>query len=96
MHAVNALVKDQGVGDDGAGHAARLRHVAHAQQAGNLHGDGLAVGVHLVQDFRRRADALLQGAGCIINRPLRHGEPNAPDPLRPRETPPANRTPESD
>ena len=52
----------------------RLRHVAHAQQAGNLHGDVLAVRVHLIQDFRRRADALLQGAGRIINGALRHGD----------------------
>ena len=29
----DALVEDEGVGDDGAGHAAGLRHVAHAQQA---------------------------------------------------------------
>ncbi len=39
MHAGNALVEDQGVGDDGAGHAARLGHVGHTQQAGNGRGD---------------------------------------------------------
>ena len=35
VHAGNLIVKYEGVGDDGAGHAAGLEHVGHPQQIGD-------------------------------------------------------------
>ena len=73
VHSGDALVKDQGVGDDGAGHAPGLRHVGHPQQPGNGRGDVGTQRDHFVEDHRRPLDALLQGGRGGVHRLLRHG-----------------------
>ena len=74
MHSGDALVEDHGVGDDGAGHAAGLGHVVHAQQGGNLGGDGGAEGVHFLEDVGGVVDTLLKEVGSTVNGVLGHGD----------------------
>ena len=59
VHAGDLVVEDEGVGDDGAGHAAGLAHVGHAQQAGDLRGDAGTGPVYLVEVLGRGVDAFL-------------------------------------
>ena len=74
VHTGDALVEDQRVGDDGAGHAAGLGHVRHAEQARHLPRDGRSTGVYGVKEPGRGVNAGLQRVGSCINRPLRHGD----------------------
>ena len=63
----DALVEDQGVGDDGTGHAAGLGNVGHSQEAGDLPScDGIQV-FEFVQDDRGPFDAVLQSVGSEVH-----------------------------
>ena len=72
VHAGNLIVKYEGVGDDGAGHAAGLAHVGHPQQIGDCLCDARAGLVQFVEDFGGAVDALLQNFCCPINGVLRN------------------------
>ena len=73
MHAGNPFVEDQGVGDDGACHAAGLRHVCHPQQTGNSQSDARASLVQLVQEPCGAVDAVLERGGCLVHGALWYG-----------------------
>ena len=73
MHTGDALVENQGVGDDGAGHAAGLRNVSHPQQPGN---GGRNVGTlrrHLLQYVCRPVNTAFQGRRRFVHGALGHG-----------------------
>ena len=63
VHTGQPLVEDQGVGKNGAGHAAGLGHIGHAQQPGDMGGNGRALLGHVVQDAHAGVNAVLEGAG---------------------------------
>ena len=80
MHPGDVLVEDQGVGDDGAGHAPGLGHVDHSQAAGYFPSGAWPQLLHFVQELCGPLDALLQRGGGLVYRPLRHG--HQPDHVR--------------
>ena len=63
----DALVEHQGVGDDGAGHAAGLGDVGHAQQPSYLPGSGGGQLFQFVQDDRCDFDSRLQSIGGLVH-----------------------------
>ena len=73
MHAGNPLVKHQGVGDDGASHAAGLGNVGHSQEAGYCHRDAGTGLVQLIQELCGPFDALFQPVGGLVYGALRDG-----------------------
>ncbi len=73
MHPGDVLVEDQGVGDDGAGHPPRLRHVDHSQNAGYRRSDAWPQLLHFVQELRGPFDTLLQRGGGLVYGALRDG-----------------------
>ena len=74
MHSGDALMEDQGVGHDGAGHAAGLGDVGHPQQAGYVRGDGGARLADLVQMLGGSVDTLLQDGGGLVYGALGYGD----------------------
>ena len=73
VHAGDTLVEYQGVGDDGAGHAAGLGHVRHAEQMGHLPRDTRPAGVYRVEELGRGVNAGLEGGGGLVHGALGHG-----------------------
>ena len=71
VHPGQPLVEDQGVGNDGAGHAPGLPYVGHAQQLGYLDARGGTQLRRLFQNRRGSVDACLQLSGRLIHRALR-------------------------
>ena len=74
MLAGDAFVEHQGVGHDGAGHAAGLGNVGHAKQPGNLPCGGGGLVLQFVQDDRRLLDAALQRIGGQVHLLLGNGD----------------------
>ena len=74
MHTGDLIVEYQGVGDDGAGHAAGLEHVGHSQQSGYFIRDAGAGLVYFVKELGRAVDALLQRGRCPVDGVLRDGD----------------------
>ena len=74
VHAGDALVEDQRVGDDGAGHAAGLGHVRHAEQLRHLPRDGRPAGVYGVEELGRGVNAGLEGGGGLVHGALGDGD----------------------
>ena len=66
MHPGNLIVEYEGVGDDGAGHAAGLAYVGHSQQIGDCLCDAWAGLIQFVEDFGGAVDALLQNCRCPV------------------------------
>ena len=74
VHAGNALVEDERVGDDRAGHAPGLGHVAHAEQVGD---GGDDVHLRLAQRVEHDGgplDPALERVGGLVDLLLRHGD----------------------
>ena len=67
MLSGDALVEDQGVGGDGAGHVAGLGNIGHSQEAGDLPGGSWGLVFEFVQDDRGPFDAVLQGVGGEVH-----------------------------
>ena len=74
VHTGDLVVEDEGVGDDGAGHAAGLAHIGHAQQGGYFRGDAETGPVYLVEELGRGVDAFLQSGGCLVHSMLGDGD----------------------
>ena len=68
------LVKQQGVGHDGARHAAGLDVVGHAEQAGDVQRDAGPRRRHVVQQGDAAVDAFFQRLGRGGDGALRHGD----------------------
>ena len=84
------FVKQHGVGDDGAGHAVHLRHVAEVQAAGDGRVDLRPGFGHTVQHVGGRLYTLLQVVGSFRHRFLRHGhQPDEIGQLRRRAVQPS-------
>ena len=73
VHTGDALVKDEGVGEDGASHPAGLGDVDHSEQLGYVHHDVGPVSVHFVQDGGNALYPPFQGVSGIFDGLLRHG-----------------------
>ena len=73
VHAGDAVVEGHGVDDDGAGHAARLWQVAHAEQPGDFRADARSQIGHRVQFPGDVFDSLFQRMRGLVHGPLRHG-----------------------
>ena len=67
-----SFVKEHGVGDNGAGHAAHLGDIVDVEAPGNCRADVGAGFRHLVKNTGGRVDTLLQVVGRGIHRLLRH------------------------
>ena len=72
VHPGDAFVEDECVGDDGAGHAAGLRHVDHSQAAGYGGSDARPQLRNFVQQRRGPFDALFQRGGGLVYGALRN------------------------
>ena len=70
MHPGDVFVEDQGVGDDGAGHAAGLGYVDHSQASGYFISDARSQLRDFVQVLCCPFDAFFQSGGGAIDSPL--------------------------
>ena len=73
VHTGDAFVENEGVGDDGAGHAAGLGDVVHPEDLGDMLGDGGAELGGFVEDLGGGVDALFEGGGGGVDRALGDG-----------------------
>ena len=73
VHSRQTLVKDHGVGDDCAGHAAGLGYIRHSQDVRYRLGDARPDLVDFVHEPCGTLDAFLQGRGGFVHRSLGNG-----------------------
>ena len=88
VHTGDLIVENEGIGDDGAGHAAGLEHVGHSQESGYFIRDAGTGLVYFVKELGRAVDALLQRGRCPGRRRAaerRRGAPCRPGPRRSRQ-----------
>ena len=73
MHTGKLFVEDHRVGDDGAGHAARLDDVGHSEQVGYGAGYRGSEHRHVVEGLHRAVYAVLERVGGAVDGFLRDG-----------------------
>ena len=73
VHAGDVFVEDEGVGDDGAGHAAGLGYVDHSQAPGDFRIDARPQLLDFIQMLCGALDAFFESGGGLVDCTLGNG-----------------------